>query len=220
MKYRYADQKNQVIGPIDEAYLTDLFSKGEVNSETYIIPEGGDQWETYSSLFPVYSLTRAEHLPPLPTTVRPRQAVSESEPMQRCPYCSELVYATAKKCKHCGEILDVALRAAEQARQSNYSNQPTIFMNAGGGGGGSSSSAASVSPAGGMEFTNNKSRLVAALLAFFLGWIGIHKFYLGHPVMGIIYIIFSFTLIPMLISWIEGIIYLLSSKRGFAMKYG
>ncbi len=29
-----------------------------------------------------------------------------------CPYCSESVSASAKKCKHCGEILDVALREA------------------------------------------------------------------------------------------------------------
>jgi RNA polymerase subunit RPABC4/transcription elongation factor Spt4 len=27
-----------------------------------------------------------------------------------CPYCSELILATAKKCKHCGEILDQQMR--------------------------------------------------------------------------------------------------------------
>jgi hypothetical protein len=34
-----------------------------------------------------------------------------------CPFCGEEVLATAKKCKHCGETLDVALRSAEEARR-------------------------------------------------------------------------------------------------------
>ena len=29
--------------------------------------------------------------------------------MKTCPYCSEEVQATAKKCKHCGEFLEKAL---------------------------------------------------------------------------------------------------------------
>jgi hypothetical protein len=39
--------------------------------------------------------------------------------MQTCPYCSEDVKKEAKKCKHCGETLDVTLRAAEEAKRSN-----------------------------------------------------------------------------------------------------
>jgi hypothetical protein len=30
----------------------------------------------------------------------------------RCPYCAELILVQAKKCKHCGELLDADLRAA------------------------------------------------------------------------------------------------------------
>jgi uncharacterized membrane protein YvbJ len=51
--------------------------------------------------------------------------------MKECPFCAEDVKVSAKKCKHCGETLDVALRAAEEAKKSN--NSPNVFMNAGGG---------------------------------------------------------------------------------------
>ena len=53
-----------------------------------------------------------------------------SEEFKECPFCSEQIKSSAKKCKHCGEILDVALRATEESK--NNSN-PTVFMNAGGG---------------------------------------------------------------------------------------
>lgn len=34
-----------------------------------------------------------------------------------CHYCGEQILVTARKCRHCGEILDLALRAAEEAKQ-------------------------------------------------------------------------------------------------------
>jgi hypothetical protein len=33
---------------------------------------------------------------------------------KRCPYCAERVLAEARKCKHCGEIIDRRLRAARR----------------------------------------------------------------------------------------------------------
>ena len=67
---------------------------------------------------------------------------------------------------------------------------------------------------------SGRSKLAAALLAIFLGDLGIHKFYLGKPVWGIIYLLFSWTLIPGLIGIVEGVLYLLMSKEEFARKYG
>ena len=142
------------------------------------------------------------------------------EATQRCPYCAEHVSALAKKCKHCGETLDVALRAAEEAKNSN---SPNVYMNAGGGGGASAAASATavgatVDAAG--HLIKTKSRIVAALLAFFLGGIGIHKFYLGQTVLGVIYLLFSWTFIPAFVAIIEGVIYLCSTERAFALKYG
>ncbi len=64
-----------------------------------------------------------------------------------------------------------------------------------------------------------KNKLVAALLAIFLGGFGIHKFYLNRPVQGIIYLLLCWTAIPALVGFIEGIVYLCTSDQKFALKY-
>ena len=65
-----------------------------------------------------------------------------------------------------------------------------------------------------------KSRIAAALLAFFLGGFGAHKFYLGKIGQGFLYLIFCWTFIPAIIAFIEFIIYLCDSDEKFARKYG
>ena len=64
-----------------------------------------------------------------------------------------------------------------------------------------------------------KDKTTAALLAFFLGGIGVHKFYLGKSVQGIMYLIFSWTLIPSIIAFIEFIIYLSMDLDKFNQTY-
>lgn len=70
-------------------------------------------------------------------------------------------------------------------------------------------------------FRSGRSKYVAALLAFFLGWIGIHKFYLGRNGWGLLYFLFSWTFIPAIISFFEGIRYLIISDDEFEIEaYG
>jgi TM2 domain-containing membrane protein YozV/predicted RNA-binding Zn-ribbon protein involved in translation (DUF1610 family) len=63
-----------------------------------------------------------------------------------------------------------------------------------------------------------KNKLVAGLLAIFLGGFGIHKFYLGRIGIGIVYLIFTWALIPWIIGFIEGIVYLCMSEEKFNRK--
>ena len=37
----------------------------------------------------------------------------------KCPYCDELISPIAKKCKHCGEILDAQMREIESLKREN-----------------------------------------------------------------------------------------------------
>jgi TM2 domain-containing membrane protein YozV/ribosomal protein L40E len=63
------------------------------------------------------------------------------------------------------------------------------------------------------------NKTTAALLALFLGGLGLHKFYLGRTGMGLIYLVFCWTFIPALISLVEGIQFLSMSESEFAIKY-
>ncbi len=70
-----------------------------------------------------------------------------------------------------------------------------------------------------LQSRSNRSRTVAALLAIFLGGIGIHKFYLGQVGWGIIYIVFCWTWIPAIIGIFEGLMFLFMSDKSFESKY-
>lgn len=67
---------------------------------------------------------------------------------------------------------------------------------------------------------NGKSRIAAAILAFFLGGLGVHKFYLGQIGLGVLYLIFCWTFIPGIIAFIEFIILLTMSDETFNQKFG
>ena len=103
---------------------------------------------------------------------------------------------------------------------------PMVFMNSGGGGGGSSSSASSAATAAvtaqatPSQSLMTKSRVTAAILAFFLGGLGIHKFYCGQTGWGILYLLFCWTFVPAIVALIEGIIYLTMTDEAFNAKYG
>ena len=67
--------------------------------------------------------------------------------------------------------------------------------------------------------SDGKDRVMAAVLAFFLGGIGAHRFYLGQVAAGILYLVFCWTMIPALIALIEGITYLSMSDESFDRQY-
>ena len=58
-----------------------------------------------------------------------------------------------------------------------------------------------------------KSRTVAALLAYFLGGIGIHRFYCGRTTSAILMLVFCWTFIPAIIAFIDFIVILCGSFK-------
>ena len=67
---------------------------------------------------------------------------------------------------------------------------------------------------------SGRNRLAAALFALLLGWVGAHKFYLGKVGQGVMYVLFSWTFIPFVVSFIEGIVYLTMTDGDFVATYG
>lgn len=64
-----------------------------------------------------------------------------------------------------------------------------------------------------------KDKNVAALLALFLGSIGVHKFYLGRTGWGLIYLLFAWTMIPALAGLVEFIILATLDTDEFNRRY-
>lgn len=66
---------------------------------------------------------------------------------------------------------------------------------------------------------SDKSKTTAAVLALFLGGLGVHKFYLGQTLAGFMYLLFCWTFIPALIAFIEFIMLITMSEDKFNNKY-
>ncbi len=64
-----------------------------------------------------------------------------------------------------------------------------------------------------------KDKTVAALIAFFAGGLGIHKFYLGQAGAGLLYLLFCWTLIPSMIAFFECIGFLMMSDQEFNARF-
>lgn len=149
----------------------------------------------------------------------------QKEAAGACVHCGKFICEDCRMeikgknyCKHCvSEIFEETNKKVEKL-EDKASQSPMVFMNAGGGS--SSSSSASTVAGGHGDFVCYKSKVTAAILAFFLGGFGIHKFYLGNVGLGIVYLIFCWTFIPAFIAFIEGIILICTSDAEFSRKYG
>ncbi|MEG4517092.1 MULTISPECIES: NINE protein [unclassified Microcoleus] len=64
-----------------------------------------------------------------------------------------------------------------------------------------------------------KDKSVAVLLALLVGPFGIHKFYLGNNLAGVLYFLFSWTFIPFVLGFFDFIGLLLMSEQAFQVQY-
>lgn len=123
-----------------------------------------------------------------------------------CPSCGANVGINDLECKYCGEKLTPPVSAQPQQSHPTAEPQQVIqqyFYE---------SPASAVNPNWPV-----KSKTTAGILGILLGGLGIHKFYLGKPGMGILYILFCWTYIPAIAGLVEGIIYLTQSDEKFQL---
>jgi TM2 domain-containing membrane protein YozV len=72
---------------------------------------------------------------------------------------------------------------------------------------------------GGWVRTASRNKVTAALLAFFLGSFGVHRFYLGNTALGVLYLLFFWTFIPSMLAFVEAIYFLAMNDQTFDLKY-
>ena len=123
----------------------------------------------------------------------------------KCPQCGAPIEVGATECKFCGEKL-VTQTVTEQVQQSQ--SQPQIVVQ----------QVAQATVSGINPSWPVKSKTVAGILGIFFGGLGLHKFYMGKPLMGILYLCLSWTFVPEVIGFFEGISYLCSSDENFQLK--
>ena len=126
---------------------------------------------------------------------------TRNEEMQECPFCAEHISIRAKKCRYCGETLDVTLRMIEELKESRkkdgssgtgnivISNNTPV-----------TSQSTPVPPApvrSNLRLEDltlpqsKKSRTTYALLGIFLGVFGVHNFYAGYATWGVIQLLIT-----------------------------
>ncbi|HZU38079.1 MAG TPA: YccF family protein [Gemmataceae bacterium] len=83
-----------------------------------------------AGLVPVPAVAAASARPARASGVLARDeepTVSSAEAYRDCPFCSEPIRQSARKCKHCGEMLDPALRASHERQRAT---EPVYRMSA------------------------------------------------------------------------------------------
>lgn len=119
-----------------------------------------------------------------------------------CSSCGELRKSDTKFCVHCGvRNRSIASPGAPGQSAARRSPDPQV---------GRRPKRRSV---------NGRDKNVALVLVFFLGGLGIHKFYLGQPVQGIFYLLFFWTLIPSVIVLVEFFYFLFTPEEEFRARY-
>ena len=64
-----------------------------------------------------------------------------------------------------------------------------------------------------------RDKTTAGVLALLLGGLGIHRFYLGQPFIGLAYFLFCWTFIPAILGFIDGLYILVASRAWFDATY-
>lgn len=180
-------------GPTSSTNIVAMIKAGTLAAHDRVWREGLDNWVSASDV-PDFSAAVGQNL-----SHQTMAKAGTSEGSVFCRECGNRINRKAVICPNCGVPTD------QNESRSGY------FQ--------STQAAASSTMMRPRNAGNHKSRTTAAILAFLLGGLGAHHFYLGNVVLGIIYLLFCVTFIPALVALVEAIVFLCMSDEAFDAKY-
>lgn len=157
--------------------------------------------------------------------------------VNRCPQCGASIGVGEVECRYCGERFspNATQQTCQppfqqaQGQQAGFINratyggagiqgQPQIVIQQNFGGGPTAPGV--VDGYGAYPMWPQKNKLAAILLAFFLGGLGAHWFYLGRSGKGVLYFCLLFVGgLSILLAFIDTIVFILTDRERFEMKY-
>ncbi|RYE41139.1 MAG: NINE protein [Hyphomicrobiales bacterium] len=155
-------------------------------------------------------------------------AVQKAADRKYCHSCGTVLHHSATNCTACGAMQSGVPAAPymqpSQVAGGTASALPQHHVFCRGCGAGIHESAVTCPKCGapqrvGTGIGHAKSRTTAVLLAFLLGGLGAHRFYLGNIFVGLLYLFFCWTFIPSILALIEGVYFLTHSDEEFSRKH-
>jgi hypothetical protein len=158
---------------------------------------------------------QAKKIPVVPPVPSPQAHESKSEMnpnLMDCPDCGSTVSKRANACPNCGcpiverqtDVLVPGSRLIGHPMRSvqTPAQQPTVMQ---------VTSVNNTMP----NYGPRQSKGVAVVLALLVGGIGVHHFYMGRSMRGLLYLLFCWTFIPAILSLLEAVYYALMSNASF-----
>ena len=130
-----------------------------------------------------------------------------------CPFCEAEIGEHARKCRYCGEWVARSCEGCGTPLKDEWAARGVCAECRK-----AESTAVAAPMARGMTRAP-RNKLTAVVLAGLLGGLGVHRFYLGRPGSGFLYLIFFWTFIPVMISLFEVVRMAIMDEEEFHLKY-